>query len=380
MFNIESLTAKFLSPIRPVARGSEALYAEQRNKAYHPEQILSSLLTYRPTPPQQNWLLQSLKPGTNFILLPALNQVHAKGQNLAYLATIYIAVCLVFVFTSLVQRCKQVDVGQIGQQTFNEGNKMTTFFEERLSKDFISEKLEGQLDEIKQQLEENSRCETINSILAEELCKAKQLLEKKDFTERDMITLGEILERISSSISKFASRHKKDISEKNFRELSLNAYIFKVSGKLCQAAVLSLAPLKPNDSLKNLKRWSQVLEAYAEFLDECRMENLPSKMKLNLKDFCVIALKLTTQIYPENPRKEKCRRLIRDSASFILQWIDKHSQREVEKFAVGSLPSAKLLEETKNRLPLLDLLNPSNNEEAKEQRETRQYLLEVLND
>ncbi|AFZ21274.1 hypothetical protein [Allocoleopsis franciscana] len=255
---------------------------------------------------------------------------------------------------------------------------MTTFFEERLSKDFISEKLEGQLDEIKQQLEEISRYESINSILAEELCKARELFKKDSLTKDDLIVLGEIFNRISSSTSTFANRHQKRLSPEAYKEIKLNAYKFRVSGKTCQITASPLVILKSKDSLKNLKKWCEALETYAEFLDGGDLENLPPEIKIYLQKLCNVAIEVTVQAYIDNPKKEKYRRSLRNSASFIIQWIQNHSQTDVENFAIGSLPSAKLLEETKNRLHLLDLLSPSNNQEATEQRETREYLRQTL--
>ena len=335
------------------------------------------------------------KIGFSFILVPSTPELVVKwvnlyrtvlvlfipsGWSLVLLVTVSVTACILFAFLAIVRRCRQVDVDLKSQQTSNEGKHMTTFFEERLSKDFISEKLEGQLDEIKQQLEEISRCESINSILAEELCKARELFKKDSLTKDDIMALGEILNRISSSTSSFATRHQKKLSQKTYKELKLNAYTFKVSGKTCQIAASPLLSLKSKDSLKNLKKWCEALETYAEFLDGGDLGNLPPEIKLYLQKLCIIALEATSQVYIDNPKKEKCRRALRNSASFILQWIQNYSQTELENFAVGSLPGAKLLEETKNRLHLLDLLSPSNNEEATEQRETRQYLRQVLGD
>jgi hypothetical protein len=66
MNKLESLTSRFFSSIRVITRGSEALNAEQQNKDCYLKQMLSLLLTYRPTPPIQHWLSQDSKLGTRF--------------------------------------------------------------------------------------------------------------------------------------------------------------------------------------------------------------------------------------------------------------------------------------------------------------------------
>lgn len=379
MHKFESLKQQFSVLCKAIARGSEALNGKQRSKTSRLEQELSLLLTYRPTPPPDYLLIQNTKLGTSFIVVPVLSRIQAWNQGFVVLVIIYTTTCLVFIFAILMRGCRQVNADLSDQQTSDEGGSMTIFFEECLSKDFISGKLEGQLDEIKEQLENIARHESIASILAEDFYKVGELFQKNGFTRENANALEGVLSRSSSSISSFTTRHRKTLSKESYEELRAKAHIFKVLSKMCRVMSLDLPILKTKDTLKNLKIWHETINTYAEFLDEGNLNDLPFGVRANLQELSALIIAVTSKPYIDNSKKEKCRRALRNSAMFILQWLQDYNEKaEAKSFTLGSVPRTKLLEETKSRLHLLDVLSPSNDEEAKEQRETREHLKQAL--
>jgi hypothetical protein len=316
-----------------------------RNACHKWQQRIKSIIGEALRPLRYNWLK---KYGNSFTLLViAPNQPHTGNNSLFFAVTIYIGVLLVFTFVLAVQRWKQFN--SHGQQTFNEGKCMTTFPKEAFDKDFISEKfLEGQLEEIKEQLEKISSCESINSILAEEFCEVENIINQPNFTTDSAIKVGEIFGRMASSMVDFAVRHKAKMSKEAYESLKTKASNLKSGGKLLQTAALPIPYLKTKDSLNNLKKWHELLETYVEVIDGCL--NIPPKSQTHLEKLSSHAITVTDAPYPANPKKEKYRRLIRNSAAFILQWLQRFKSQEIKDFAIGSTDSSTLLEETKNRL------------------------------
>jgi hypothetical protein len=254
---------------------------------------------------------------------------------------------------------------------------MGTFLEKPFSKGFINEKLlEEQLEDIKQQLERLSLSESVYSSAAEDFCMVEKILSQSTYTKEDLLILGKSFFNIASGTSDFIFRHRKKIPNERYEELQLTVSFFVSAGKLYQLIACPISDLKSQDSLRNLKKWRQLFETYAELIDG--HSDFPLEFKLCFQKLCIGVIDVTSNAYLNNPKKEKQRRLLRNSAAFILQWLKNSDFGEVKNFTVGSVSREKLLQETKSRLHLLDLLSPSNNEEATEHRKTRQHLLEVL--
>ena len=192
------------------------------------------------------------------------------------------------------------------------------------------------------------------------------------------MAIAAIFGKVSSSMSSFASRHRKKLTQEDYESLKSKAQSFKISEKVCLLNTKVLSPLKCKDSVRSLRSWREALETYAALADDVSWEDTPPEMRASLKKVCIHLIENTEKEYFDNPQKEKYRKSIRILASFITQKINDSSPPQVTDFIMGKVSRAELLEETKSRLHLLDLLSPSNNEEAKEQRESRKYLEAAL--
>lgn len=285
--------------------------------------------------------------------------------------------CIVLPYT--VRRWRRIHVGTQSQHALKGVKNMSTAFKESQSTAFISERLEEQLSEIRQKLENMSRYECVYASIAEDICEIKRLLNNKD--EEDFLTcLSKSFGRVSLSLSSFADRHKARISHSAYEELKLKAYDFKIAENVFEVSASQRFKAPFRDSLKNLKELQRRLDIYAELADSSSFESVPPGLKFDLKVLANWALKTTSKRYDTNPKKEKVRKAIRHSASFIVHQVAQFTQSKELNFVVGQLPHAKLLEETKKRLHMLDLLSPSNNEEAAQQRKIREHLIEVFGD
>lgn len=253
--------------------------------------------------------------------------------------------------------------------------EMGTNLEESLSKDFISERLENQLHEIKQQLEEHSRYESMHSLIAEDMCEVKVWLKKKGSDKDEFLKTSKIFNRMSSTVQSFISRHHRKLSNEDHEALKTVVSTFKLFEKVCLVQMEPLLELSEKTSLQKLRKWRQTLDVFAEIAESKLV--LPKEMTLCLRTISKWVIKVTAKEY-DNPEKERCRKTLRRSAGFVAYQLEKSQPTETLEFTLGKMPQQQLLEETRKRLHLLDLLSPSNNEEAQEQRETRKYLLEVL--
>jgi hypothetical protein len=135
--------------------------------------------------------------------------------------------------------------------------------------------------------------------------------------------------------------------------------------------------LSPNSSLKVLKQWADWTELFAE-ISEIHKDSLTNEKLKELKKLAELLISTTFIKDPEQTKKNKLKRSIKYSATFILNIVENCKPNNTWNLVIGKKTYQELLLESQKNIHLLDELEPKTDEEHEKQLDTLEYLKKEL--
>lgn len=207
--------------------------------------------------------------------------------------------------------------------------------------------------------------ESYNDILA--------LLDIIEKSENPKLITSRLYE-VSESIKVLADNHFDLISEKCYESIIAVADRLELWGDVCTAMFRIDKSLTEKSSLATLKKWSEWIELLTEAINICK-HNLTSDNLKNLENLAQRIVEVTFITNRKEINKNRYKRILHNSANFLLSIIKESRYNPIWRLKfTGNNSYEELLRQSQERIHLLDELNPKNNEEAKQQADTLDYL------
>jgi hypothetical protein len=192
-------------------------------------------------------------------------------------------------------------------------------------------------------------------------------------TENSKLITSRLYE-VAEAIKDLADKHSNLISEEIYESLISVSDRLELWGDVCTSMFKIDKSLTERSSLATLKKWAELIELLVEAINSCKskisLENLNS-----LEQIAQAIVEVTFITNRKETTKNRYKRTLNNSANFILSIIERNkSNKSWHLTFTGKNSYQELLKESQERIHMLDDLNPKNNEEAKKQSDTLDYL------
>lgn len=182
------------------------------------------------------------------------------------------------------------------------------------------------------------------------------------------------LYEVAEAIKDLADKHSHLISEETYESLLSASDRLELWGDVCTSMFKIDKSLTEKSSIATLKKWAEWIELLVETINSCK-----SKISLDnlnrLEQLAQAIVEVTFITNRKETAKNRYKRTLNNSAHFILSIIDTNkSNKSWPLTFTGKNSYQELLKKSQERIHMLDELNPKNNEEAKEQSDTLDYL------
>jgi hypothetical protein len=280
------------------------------------------------------------------------------------------------------------------RETQREGVKMAVLdqalnggLEKDVAKNVISENLGEKLDAAREHFEKAFRGQALSTAVLTELDAVNKLITDRPSGKKPLVTLSQKLREGSDRILLLAKRYEKCLSQELYKSLNSYSRTLDEWANACKAVSSMPKQLCPNMTGNTIRKWLAGIEVFAQIIDE-EITTIPSEIIEFIKDLSDHSLMATEQSGWETIQKEKYRKQIRYTSSFIAQKIKQleaeKSEASIEtltsswKLVIGKEPYADLLKKGQNKIHSLREMYYGEEKEAREQAETIEYLQREL--
>ncbi|BAZ09278.1 hypothetical protein NIES4071_10850 [Calothrix sp. NIES-4071] len=187
------------------------------------------------------------------------------------------------------------------------------------------------------------------------------------------------LYEVAEAIKDLANKHSHLISEEIYESLMSVSDRLELWGDVCTSMFKIDKSLTEKSSIATLKKWADWIELLVEAINSDKgkisLDNLN-----NLEELAQAIVEVTFITNRKEIAKNRYKRTLNNSANFILSIIEQNKSNKPWSLTyTGKNSYQKLLKKSQERIHLLDNLNPKNDEEAKKQSDTLDYLEKYLN-
>ena len=264
-------------------------------------------------------------------------------------------------FTWLVHKHRRMNsIGYRSQRVCDKGENMAAVLGKGLNGDFISERLEGKLDEVKQQLEGNFQNTGVLTSAVEEINEIRNIIGNPERKKKNLLDLAKQIDQAASKILAFLQRYEDCLSDDASTWIESTADNFKKWAKLCRAGYAMPNKFSSESGTEAFKKWAIGIELFAELIDDA--ENLPIKSLNIIEKVASAAFEVASFRKHSDSKKDRYSKRIQYAAAFIIQKIEKVKAEKSEDLIIGNEPLPELLRKSQERIKLLGW--PETDEEA----------------
>jgi hypothetical protein len=229
----------------------------------------------------------------------------------------------------------------------------------------------------KEKIENLIHCKTPTGIAFKEECHEIIALLKTTQKNNNLENRGTKFHEASKKIRMLADKYSEYISETEYELLYNDSNNIQLLGNLFIATHKIQENLSTNSSLKVLKQWANWTELFAEIV-EIHKDILANEKLNELKELAKLLISTTFIKDPKQTNKNKLKRSIRHSATFILNIVENCKPNNSWKLVIGKKTYQELLLESQKNIHLLEELEPKTDDEHEKQLDTLEYLKKEL--
>ncbi|MDJ0674542.1 MAG: hypothetical protein QNJ36_03930 [Calothrix sp. MO_167.B42] len=189
---------------------------------------------------------------------------------------------------------------------------------------------------------------------------------------------GELLNEAQNKIRTITKKYANSILETTYETLEETANTLQQYSTLFIESSKIKEALKEDSKFKVLKQWTEWMELLAEIIENNK-ETLEYNEIIELKKLVEAIISVTFIKHKNETRKNKLKKELRYTASFILNIIESCKPENSWKLVIGKKTYEELLRESQAKIELIDDLEPTTEDELKQQIDTFEYLQEKLN-
>ena len=189
---------------------------------------------------------------------------------------------------------------------------------------------------------------------------------------------GELLNQAQNKIRTITKNYSNSISESTYETLEETANTLQQYSKFFIESSKIKEALKEDSKFKILKQWTEWMELFAEIIEDNK-ETLEYDKIIELKKLVEAIISVTFIKHKNEARKNKLKKQLRYTASFILNIFEDCKPKNSWKLVIGKKTYNELLRESQAKIELIDDLEPTTEDELEQQIDTFEYLQEELN-